>query len=283
MKVGVERTFWLVRQLLRRPALVVSIDVRIDLCDLDGRMSEQGLHGTQLGAALDQIGGISMAQLMRRQAAHGQIFEEIIVLPAERAGCHITAALCRHDIDTRFRCVRQHSGKLFAVGDDAHPLVLGHIHGRELAFGNAGNNAPDSDRAVLTVDIAPAQSHDLLAAQTGVQQNSDCHAERSVKMREQAGDFVRLVDRDVLEGRVRLHLDTLTRVAAAQTVRHGAFHDLVDGDEDMMAGAAAEVRGTAQQPFNVGGPDFIERRFAEHGQDIAVEVQLVIGVGAVPD
>lgn len=43
----------LVRQLLRRPALVVGIDVRIDLGDLNGRVSEQGLHGTQLGAALD--------------------------------------------------------------------------------------------------------------------------------------------------------------------------------------------------------------------------------------
>ncbi len=72
-----------VRQLLRRPALVVGIDVRIDLRDLDGRVTEQGLHGTQLGAAFDKVGGVSMAQLMRRQAAHGQTFEEVIVLPAE--------------------------------------------------------------------------------------------------------------------------------------------------------------------------------------------------------
>ena len=72
-----------VRQLLRRPALVVGIDVGINLRDLDGRMSEQGLHGTQLGAAFDKVGGVSMAQLMRRQAAHGQTFEEVIVLPAE--------------------------------------------------------------------------------------------------------------------------------------------------------------------------------------------------------
>ena len=61
-----------VRQHLRCAALVVSIDVSIDLRDLNGRVSEQGLHGTQLGAALDQIGGISMAQLVRRQAAHSE-------------------------------------------------------------------------------------------------------------------------------------------------------------------------------------------------------------------
>ena len=54
-----------VRQLLRRPALVVGINVSIDLRDLDGRVSEQGLHGTQLGAAFDKVGGVSMAQLVR--------------------------------------------------------------------------------------------------------------------------------------------------------------------------------------------------------------------------
>ena len=73
----------LVRQLLRRPALVFGINVRIDLRDLNGRVSEQGLHGAQLGAALDEVGRVGMAQLVRRQAAHGQTFEEIIVLPAE--------------------------------------------------------------------------------------------------------------------------------------------------------------------------------------------------------
>lgn len=209
--------------------------------------------------------------------------KKAVVLPAERAGCHVAAALCRYNIDTRFRRVRQYSGKLFAVGDNAHPLVLGHVHGRELAFGNTGDNAPDGDRAVLPVDVAPVQPHDFLAAQTGVQQNGNRHTERSVKVREQAGDFVRLVDRDVLECRVRLDLDTLARIAAAQTVRNRAFHDLVNGDEDMMACALTEVRGAAHQPFNVGGHDLVERHFAEHRQDIAVEIQLVIGVGAVLD
>lgn len=72
-----------VRQPCRRFAPVLGIDVGIDLRDLDGRVSEQGLHGTQLGAAFDKVGGVCMAQLVRRQAAHGQTFEEIIVLPAE--------------------------------------------------------------------------------------------------------------------------------------------------------------------------------------------------------
>lgn len=272
-----------VRQHLRCAAPVFGINVSIDLRDLNGRVSEQGLHGTQLCAALDEVGGVCMAQLVRRQAANGQPIEKAVILPAERAGCHITAALCRHDIDTRFRCVRQHSGKLFAVGDDAHPLVLGHIHRRELAFGNAGNNAPDSDRAVLTVDVAPAQSHDLLAAQTGVQQNSDCHAERSVKMREQAGDFVRLVDRDVLERRIRLDLDAVTRISAAQAVDNRAFHDLVDGDEDVVSGALAEVGGIAHHALDVRLVQLAELHFSERRQDIAVEIQFVIGVSAVLD
>ena len=127
------------------------------------------------------------------------------------------------------------------------------------------------------------QPHDFLAAQTGVQQNGNRHTERSVKVREQAGDFVRLVDGDILECRVRLDLDTLARIAAAQTVRNRAFHDLVDGDEDVVACALTEVRGAAHQPLNVGGHDLVERHFAEHRQDIAVEIQLVIGVGAVLD
>lgn len=280
---GREVLFYSVRQLCRRFAPVLGIDVGINLRDLDGRMSEQGLHGAQLGAALDEVGRVGMAQLVRRQAANGQSIEKGIILPAERAGCHVAAALCRYNIDTRFRRVRQHRGKLVAVGDNAHPLVLGHVHGRELAFGNAGDDAPNGDRAVLPVNVAPVQPHDFLAAQTGVQQNGNRHAKRSVKVREQAGDFVRLVDRDVLECHVRLDLDTLAWVAAAQTVRNRAFHDLVNGDEDVVACAFAEARGTAHQPFNVGGHDPIKRHFTEHRQDITVEIQLIIGVGAVPD
>ena len=54
-----------VRQLCRRFAPVFGIDVGINLRDLDGRMSEQGLHGAQLGAALDEVGRVGMPQLVR--------------------------------------------------------------------------------------------------------------------------------------------------------------------------------------------------------------------------
>ena len=54
-----------VRQHLRCAAPVLGIDVGINLRDLDGRMSEQGLHGTQLGAALDEVGRVGMPQLVR--------------------------------------------------------------------------------------------------------------------------------------------------------------------------------------------------------------------------
>lgn len=272
-----------VRQLLRRPALVVGIDVRIDLGDLNGRVSEQGLHGTQLGAALDEVGRVGMPQLVRRQVANGQPIEKGIILPAERAGCHVAAALCRYNIDTRFRCVRQRRGKLVAVGDNANPLVLGHVHGRKLAFGNAGDDAPDRDGAVLLVDIVPAQTHDLLAADTGVQQNGNRCAERTVKMRDNVCKLLGLVDFDVLERRIRLDLDAVTRIATAQAVDNRAFHDLVNGDEDVVSGALAELGGIAHHALDVRLVQLAELHFSERRQDIVVEIQFVIGVSAVLD
>lgn len=54
-----------VRQPCRRFAPVLGIDVGINLRDLDRRMPEQGLHGAQLCAALDEVGCVGMPQLVR--------------------------------------------------------------------------------------------------------------------------------------------------------------------------------------------------------------------------
>lgn len=273
----------LVRQLLRRPAPVLGIDVGINLRDLDRRMPEQGLHGAQLCAALDEVGRVGMPQLVRRQAANGQPIEKAVILPAERAGCHITAALCRHDIDARSGRGTQMFGKLVTVGDNTDTVALGRFHRCKFAFCDTGYNAPDRDGAVLLVDIVPAQTHDFLAADTGVQQNSDCCAKRLIEVSDNARDLVGRIHLDVLERRIWLDLDAVTRIAAAQTVRNRAFHDLVNGDEDVVPGALAEVGGIAHHALDVRLVQLAELHFSERRQDIVVEIQLVIGVSAVLD
>ena len=136
-------------------------------------------------------------------------------------------------------------GKLIAVSDNTDTVALGRFHGRKFAFCDTGYNAPDRDGAVFLVDIVPAQTHDLLTADTGVQQNGNRCAERTVKMRDNVCKLLGLVDFDVLERRIRLDLDAVTRIAAAQAVDNRAFHDLVNGDEDVVPGALAEVGGIA--------------------------------------
>ena len=102
-------------------------------------------------------------------------------------------------------------------------------------------------------------------------------------MRDNVCKLLGLVDFDVLERRIRLDLDAVTRIAAAQTVRHCAFHDLVNGDEDVVPGALAEVGGIAHHALDVRLMQFAELHFSERRQDIVVEIQFVIGVSAVLD
>ena len=70
-------------------------------------------------------------------------------------------------------------------------------------------------------------------------------------MRDNVCKLLGLVDFDVLERRIRLDLDAVTRIAAAQAVDDCAFHDLVNGDEDVVPGALAEVGGIAHHTFDV--------------------------------
>ena len=102
-------------------------------------------------------------------------------------------------------------------------------------------------------------------------------------MRDNVCKLLGLVDFDVLERRIRLDFDAVTRISAAQAVDNRAFHDLVNGDEDVMSGALAEVGGIAHHALDVRLVQLAELHFAERGQNVVVEIQLVIGVGAVPD
>ena len=105
-----------------------------------------------------------------------------------RASCSRRARPARHrcSFGARYADVRQ--------ADNTDTVALGRFHRCKFAFCDTGYNAPDRDGAVLLVDIVPAQTHDLLAADTGVQQNGNRCAERTVKMRDNVCKLLGLVD-----------------------------------------------------------------------------------------
>ena len=66
-------------QFCHRPDLVRQIHVRIDPGGSDAGVPQQFLYRKQICPAADEIGAVSMPQLVRRQIPDGHLFEECFV------------------------------------------------------------------------------------------------------------------------------------------------------------------------------------------------------------
>ena len=80
-------------------------------------MTQDGLHCTQLGAALNQVSRIGVAKFVRGQLADRQVGKKVIILPAEAAWCHVTTAHRGYNVDACLWGVLELCGEFVPKGD----------------------------------------------------------------------------------------------------------------------------------------------------------------------
>ncbi len=272
---------FLISQLSGSAALILYIDVRINLSNPYRLVAEDRLYGTQLCTATDQIGGVGVSQLVRGELAHRQIGKEGFILPTEAARRHVSAAYSRHDIDARLLRLFEVYSEFITIGDITHLSVLRSFYGRIFALCRACDNPAHGDDLFLLANIAPAQPHHFLRAQTGKEHQRDRSAERLVQITEDGLDLVRRKHLYGMQWLFGSNADSFTWIFAAQLILHGRFHDLVDGNIKVMPGTLAQVGCGSEQFFNVDGFDLIQLLFTQRRLDVLVPIQLVVLIGTV--
>ena len=132
-----------------------------------------------------------------------------------------------------------------------HLAVFRALYGRVFALCHARDNPAHGDDLLFLVNITPAQSHDFFRTQAGKQHERDCGAERLVQMAEDSLDLVQRKNLHCAQRLVCGHAYRVTRVLTAQLILYSRFHDLVDGDINVMPGTLAQVGSDGKQFLKV--------------------------------